>query len=111
MLDAILFADGWWRARRIAHTFERENEHAAMELFGLLGAIMSSLLAFVLIQKNLSVLKETFHATANPFLSYCRITALLLAVGYAIAVRMMENPSANETDTEPCPANNTPHSG
>lgn len=90
MLNAVLFADGWWRVRKIRVPAEEDRDR--MELFGLLGAVLTSILGFVLVANNLKAFVPTFHATGNAFLGYCRITALLGSFIYAVAVRMMEKP-------------------
>lgn len=84
LLSAVLFTEGWWKARSAKRVTRHERN--ALELYGVLGGITCCLVAAVFVLMELHVvnpLKPT--VTAN--LGILHLLMFVLAVLYAFTVR------------------------
>jgi hypothetical protein len=83
LASAVLFAEGWWKLRK-TFLFGR----ALLEFFGFIGAIITVLLAALVLFAEAGNIPQVSSITSSSRFSIAHYTMLILSVWYGIVVRM-----------------------
>jgi hypothetical protein len=83
LASAVLFAEGWWKLRK---TFLFGK--ALLEFIGFIGAVVTVLLASLVLLAEAGNIPEVSSITSSSRFSIAHYTVLILSVWYGVLVRM-----------------------